>query len=86
MALTEQSRVRFFRTLSDKSIVDTGWDLVQYDGFGEGFEPGNDNFEQRGDAKNGDRCYTGICWLEPDDPVASQLSKMSGRGAFSTGS
>jgi hypothetical protein len=29
-----------------------------------------------------DRKYTGICFLDEGDPVATQLLKMSGRGAF----
>lgn len=62
MALTEQSRVRFFRTLSDKSIVDTGWDLVQYDGHGEMWEPA-DTVLARG-ANGTGKTWTGINFVD----------------------
>ena len=67
-------------------ITDTGWDLVQYDGFPEGYEPGADNFEQRGDSLKSDRQYTGIHWMDETDPEANILLRSGGRGTFSSGS
>ena len=63
-------------------IKDTGWDLVNYEQLGEGFEPGNDNFEQRTDSKVGNLQYTGIYWMDHTDPIADRLLKSGGRGAF----
>lgn len=66
-------------------IRDTGWDLVQYDGFPEGLEPGVSNFEQRADGKVSDRRYTGIHWLDPNDTLALFATSTGGpipRGAF----
>ena len=63
-------------------VVDSGWDLVRYDGFPEGYEPGVDNSEQRKDGLVSDRKYTGVHWVGQDDEVGTMLLKMSGRGAF----
>lgn len=63
-------------------IKDTGWDLVMYDGFGEGYEPGADNFEQRADNKTSVLRYTGIHWLDGDDSTGDLLLRSSGRGCF----
>mgnify|MGYP003661273678 CR=1 FL=1 len=66
-------------------VVDTGWDLVQYDGFPEGLEPGVNNFEQRADGKVSDRRYTGIMVLDERDTLALNATSTGGpipRGAF----
>jgi len=63
-------------------VYDSGWDKVNYEGFGEGYEPGVDNAEQRADRVVSDRRYTGIHWVDEGDAVGGQLLKMSGRGAF----
>ncbi len=39
MAFSENSRVRYFIKENTGFVRDSGWDLVRYDGLGEGWEP-----------------------------------------------
>lgn len=66
-------------------IKDTGWDLVRYDGFPEGLEPGVSTFEQRSDGKVSDKRYTGIHWIDDTDTLSQYATSTGGpipRGAF----
>lgn len=66
-------------------IRDTGWDLVQYDGFPEGVEPGTNNFEQRADGKVCDKKYTDILFINDEDTLVKYGISTGGpipRGAF----
>jgi len=66
------TRERVWRRTTGKNranlpvLVDTGIDIVQYDGFPEGVEYGASNFELRHDGKVCDRKYTGIRIIDND--------------------
>lgn len=78
-------RTRARNRFQQPVIVDTGWDLVHYEGFPEGLEPGVSNFEQRADGKVSDRKYTGIHWLSEQDVLGVSPFSTGGpipRGAF----
>lgn len=66
-------------------LRDTGWDVVLYEGFPEGLEPGVSNFEQRADGKVSDKRYTGIR-IEDERSTIAQYGTSTGgpipRGAF----
>jgi hypothetical protein len=67
-----------FNRFGKPVLEDTGWDLVQYEGFATGLEPGVNNFEQRSDGKVSDRKYTGMLILDERDTVAKFATSTGG--------
>lgn len=75
-------RTRVTNRAGQPVIKDTGIDLVQYDGFPEGIEPGVSTFELRADGKVSDKRYTGILVLDENDAMLQSVGGYVGRGAF----